>query len=60
MCGGGSGHEPAHAGFVGKGPHIDVRSNSLTHGIGEGMLTGLSNPPQVSVPILMMSRCGMW
>jgi len=58
MCGGGSGHEPAHAGFVGKRSHFICRS-LLNQSVGEGMLTGLFNTDQTSELVLMTSRSGM-
>lgn len=30
LCGGGSGHEPAHAGFVGNGDHSPIVLSLLT------------------------------
>lgn len=58
LCGGGSGHEPAHAGFVGKRLHFICR-NLFNQSVGEGMLTGLLNADQAYELVLMTSRSGM-
>lgn len=51
MCGGGSGHEPAHAGFVGEMGIFMFFGSSLSVALpGQGMLTSME---QNSYSILM-------